>query len=940
MDHTEDLSARVVFKQILSIEEPRTPLTHSVSQTQSTVGPRRSSRLNKTDGGAQTPRDILKRNLKHKIRESISRKSLPVSKRSGSVVLRKINTPDPTSLICVDDDTPRHLLKNILREESVKSPLVHKEPATKELQLPSANSSVSSRCPSVELSELDLPDITIGNAANTAKRLSRKRPRHSLNVTAFEKQLKDRDDVGKEGEESEHDHSLSSTFSSSASLSLKTPFVDVWTEKRGLQRKVPNRRKVTVEEFGAAVQKRHMSIESGVSSVEVMEQAHVETAQSEGFTLGISRFIEPDVTTDIVSCNTALYSQPDAMTSNSAVVAAQDKPAAIASPLQREITGVKEGEQMEVVPYQNLVLEESTYCFPTEEGIGLSCQTKEDCASFESQSEKYTDAAESQNEEEKNKTNSQSEEDAAAGEEEHAVESQTEVDAVAMSQFEEEQGEAKSLPDECGEEDDATESQIEDEDAAYSKTEEDAAVTSQSEEEEVPAESQTEEVPSDSQSEEEVASRSVFEGEEGTAESQPEAQVAAESQDEEEETTESEEEAAGETQNEEEDADDSQSEDVAADRSQSEDEEVAAESQTEEGDALESQNNQEDPAANYQSEQEGAATDSQTEEEHDGKQEEGDIEQASEQLAWDLEHISRRAQRSEGGLILPVGEDGGGWTGNRRTEAAGSVVKSKAASTGDLHSSLDVEKSEHLHFEVPDLAQSLIQGPAQNGSAEVNPDADKENSLHLLNGTYDFENSGCLSTASPEQAAAAQDPSDEEEEWEDEEDGEHSEELKTPAFVREKRNFFHPDPLASATGPNTQTSVASEGLPAAKPKPARQKKTQPAKRESSLPKSYLMGVFKHFAKTKVSADVYPILDEIMDKFFARLAEDLETYAVHGKRKTIEVEDVELLLKRQGYVNDKVPVEVLIEKHLRMEQRKLLIPIATSGNIVIPKLRRR
>jgi len=44
---------------------------------------------------------------------------------------------------------------------------------------------------SVELSGLDLTDITIGNAASTAKGLSRKRPRRSLNVAAFEKRLKD-----------------------------------------------------------------------------------------------------------------------------------------------------------------------------------------------------------------------------------------------------------------------------------------------------------------------------------------------------------------------------------------------------------------------------------------------------------------------------------------------------------------------------------------------------------------------------------------------------------------------------------------------------------------------------------------------------------------------------------------------------------------------------
>lgn len=34
--------------------------------------------------------------------------------------------------------------------------------------------------------------------------------------------------------------------------------MDVRTEKKGLQRRVSNRRKITVEEFGAAVNKREM----------------------------------------------------------------------------------------------------------------------------------------------------------------------------------------------------------------------------------------------------------------------------------------------------------------------------------------------------------------------------------------------------------------------------------------------------------------------------------------------------------------------------------------------------------------------------------------------------------------------------------------------------------------------------------------------------------
>lgn len=46
---------------------------------------------------------------------------------------------------------------------------------------------------STDLSGLDLPDLTIGNVASIAKGLRRKRPRRSLNVTAFEKRLKDGD---------------------------------------------------------------------------------------------------------------------------------------------------------------------------------------------------------------------------------------------------------------------------------------------------------------------------------------------------------------------------------------------------------------------------------------------------------------------------------------------------------------------------------------------------------------------------------------------------------------------------------------------------------------------------------------------------------------------------------------------------------------------------
>ncbi|XP_019126447.2 centromere protein T isoform X4 [Larimichthys crocea] len=820
MDPTEDLSARVLLKHILSTDPPRTPITRSA------VAPRRSSRLGDKDAGAKTPQDLLRRSLKQKLRESITRKSLPAPKRrTTSAVLRK-----STSMLFDDGDTPRHILMNILRTDPVRSPVVHEKAASEEPQPSSANSSISSKRSSIEISGLSLPDITIGNAASTVKGLSRKRPRRSLNVTAFEKRLKHGTDISEENEESVDDHS-SLSLSSSTSLSLKIPFGDARTEKRGLQRRVSNRRKITEEEFGAAVDKRQMG---EVKSFVMAERGLSDTTYSEGFTLGLSKLSEPNITADIVHCDTALYAQPEAMTSSFSMVAPQDKPTVMASQLQRQLVEVEQEEPMEA-EQSKLAEEKSAYLFPTEEGAVAEPQNEE-CFS---QSEEDVDAAEFKKEERKSTAGGQPE------------------DAAAMSKSEEDEAESQT--------------RITDD-------------TAPSEEKEKTMGAQTEEESdTDSQAEEDAATRSQSEEEEGTADSQHE---------------------------EEEGGVDSQSEDDVAARSQSEEEEE--EEEEEEGAVAVYQSDQEDPA-------EGGLTDSQPEDEHDDEEEvveEEDDEQASGDLEGGLEHISRRTRLSAGG-VMPVIKAGGDIA-----DAGWSKDKSKAHGATDSHSSLEMGglESSQPHTGIPDLT-------------EGEPDADKENSFHPS--TEDGEH---LNDNRPKEAAA-EDPAEQEEEWEEEE--EESEEVpsKTPAFVREKRNMFYSDPLASPSVlKNAPASNSNEDLPAAKPKQVR-KRAGPAKREAGLPKSYLMNVFKHFAKTKVSADVYPVLKETMDKFFERLAGDLEAYAHHAKRKTIEVEDAELLLKRQGYVNDKVPVEVLIEKYLRMDQRKLLIPIATSGNVVIPKKRR-
>lgn len=60
---------------------------------------------------------------------------------------------------------------------------------------------------------------------------------------------------------------------------------------------------------------------------------------------------------------------------------------------------------------------------------------------------------------------------------------------------------------------------------------------------------------------------------------------------------------------------------------------------------------------------------------------------------------------------------------------------------------------------------------------------------------------------------------------------------------------------------HSKTSASNESNPAPKPKQVR-KRMSGRQREDGLPKGYLMNVFKHFAKTKVSADVYPVLKEM------------------------------------------------------------------------------
>ncbi|XP_061519991.1 uncharacterized protein cenpt [Phycodurus eques] len=844
LDPTEDLSARVLLKHIISTAPHSTPVTRSVSNEQSS-SLRCITRSRTKAGRAQTPQNILRDSMKRKLRESISRRSLPPTRRTtASAMLKKANTPASSSSLLDEGDTPRHILENILQTDTVKALVVHEEASPVAPQLTSADSSLVDKHQRIEISELDLANLTFGNVASMAKGLKRKRPRRSLNVTAFEERLKQGHDDAENEEDKSAQDDLSLSLSNVTSLGIDR------TEKKGLRRRVSYHQKITENEFGDAVNK--MNLDHGGSGFVQGEPGPSETTHADTVTLGLSKWDEFEVTNDIIHCNTALYPQPDSAAPDLSVSAMHDKSTVMASQLQRVL---EEGGQrlLDVTESQkrrttaDCEEEDSDFQIKGWNGIGRGA-----CSPLE---------------EEEDPATSENEEAAPPTEEGEDVKTSEEEEEDALISKEEE---AATLPEEeedalCEEEEDAL---ISEEEEAATPPEEEEDAISEEEEDALISEKEEAEIP-------------------------PE---------------------------EEEDALISEEEEAATPPEEEEDamicEEEGADSKTEDG--VDS-HSEEDAAAGSQSEEKDVAED-----ENDGRQEEGEEEEEEEEEGrnHDVEDIEQLARRSLGALVVPVPEDDA-------TEPGGSEVENRT------------ESASNSGFESgPDIDQDFSR-PGQEEASDIGeePDPRDLNSFHLLRVSNAEGHSD-----QPEEAAAAEvaDPTELEEESEEDDDQDSDEiPMKTPAFVREKRKTFQVPYPISPTVFKPQANSSTEAGPPVKPKRVRKRRSGGAQTmDGGLPKNYLMSTFRHFAKAKVSADVYPVIKETIDKFLERMADDLETFAVHAGRKTIEVEDVELLLRRQGHVNDKVPVEVLIEKYLRMDQRKLLIPVATSGNVVIPKMKKR
>ncbi|KAK7114323.1 serine-rich adhesin for platelets-like [Littorina saxatilis] len=168
-----------------------------------------------------------------------------------------------------------------------------------------------------------------------------------------------------------------------------------------------------------------------------------------------------------------------------------------------------------------------------------------------------------------------------------------------------------------------------------------------------------------------------------------------------------------------------------------------------------------------------------------------------------------------------------------------------------------------------------------------------------------------------------------EDESDEEEDGYSP--LKTPRLPEKQPT---PATVISTRDKNTSVKIGASQT-GTKRKAA--VSSRPAKRpRHGLPTSTIKALFTHFCHLRVSKEAIKEVVKISDQFLQNMAEDVEAYATHAHRQTINMSDFELLMRRQGFITDTCSLNTLIAKYLPLELRQELIPIARSGNQLEPK----
>ncbi|XP_073911919.1 centromere protein T isoform X5 [Castor canadensis] len=156
----------------------------------------------------------------------------------------------------------------------------------------------------------------------------------------------------------------------------------------------------------------------------------------------------------------------------------------------------------------------------------------------------------------------------------------------------------------------------------------------------------------------------------------------------------------------------------------------------------------------------------------------------------------------------------------------------------------------------------------------------------------------------------------------------------TPEFLQAKQPHEFLDPTPSL-GVTILPSEPLEPMLARLPRRPRTAGPRPRQDPYKAGLSHYAKLFSFYAKMPMEKAAMEMVEKCLDKYFQHLCNDLEVFAAHAGRKTVRPEDLELLMRRQGLVTDQVSLHVLVERHLPLEYRQLLIPCAFSGNSVFP-----
>ncbi|XP_020623921.1 centromere protein T-like [Orbicella faveolata] len=103
-----------------------------------------------------------------------------------------------------------------------------------------------------------------------------------------------------------------------------------------------------------------------------------------------------------------------------------------------------------------------------------------------------------------------------------------------------------------------------------------------------------------------------------------------------------------------------------------------------------------------------------------------------------------------------------------------------------------------------------------------------------------------------------------------------------------------------------------------------------------MPSALVKSIFQHFSKAKLSKEALQVVENGSNLFFKQVSGDLMAYCRHAHRTTIELADVELLMKRQGFITDNQSLYSLVEKYLPLEYRQEIIPTVQAGNKIVLK----